>query len=168
VCEAPPANSPYPGYGFQIVGGEEWYAESSPATGATITATATMALAAPSTTYGLGFTVVVISGAVLPAPFDTTSLPCVSSGLSQVLTCSINTNGGLVIGNEEALNGICAGPNSALVASNSEAIQDLGVESMTTPYVQTNLGVAFNQGCGADTNIMNGNDIWIMTADVVV
>ena len=115
-------------------------------------------------TYEVAFTVVVITG-VTGSPFSLTT-PCVSQGFSQVLYCSVSTpaNGSLVIANEEALNGIGVGIDSTLLVNQGAEIQDIGLEYMTTPYQQSNLAITFNQAVG-DTNIMNGNNIWIMTAD---
>jgi hypothetical protein len=157
-------NSVYQNYAFQILGGEEWTTATTSAVTDTITVTANTAGVTGKEPYEIAFIVIVIQGTDLSFGLGT---PCISEGWSQVPSCDITSGSGLVVSSEEALNGACAGPDFTILVNQGEFVQDIAAQYMLSPYTQTNLGVAFNQSC-SDTNINNGNDIWIMTVDVVV
>lgn len=157
VCEFV-NNSVYPNYGFQIRGGEEWYASTSGAISDTIT------VSTSSASGEIVFTVIVVQGSGLSFGL---SSPCISTGWSQVFSCNITTNPGLVVASEEALNGMCAAPNFNQEVQVGATVQNLGTEYMSTTLKQINLAASVNQVC-YDTNINNGNDIWVVTVDSIL
>lgn len=159
VCEAV-NNSVYHNFAFEILGGEEWYATTLSAGSAIVTVELS---AAGVPVYEIAFTIVVLHGISPSAIFGQES-PCVSKGWSTTLSCTELTEGGLVIGNGEALNGMCAGTGFQSPFHSSEAVQNIGVEDSFRKA--GSVAVTFNQACG-DTNINGGDDIWIMTADSV-
>jgi hypothetical protein len=157
-------NNKYPNYAFQILGGEEWFATTSSAVADTVTVKVNAASVTGKEPYEISLILIVVQGTNLAFGLNT---PCTSSGWGQVISCTITTAGpGLIIGNEEALNGICYGPNFNRAISRGGFVQDIGAEYLYNSYQQTNLPVTFNQDCG-DTDINSGSNIWAMTAEVV-
>jgi hypothetical protein len=158
-------NSYYPNYGFQILAGEEWYAVSTVSQDLSIGVTTASATGGSLYSYELNFNLLVLQGADLSQMFAI-SQPCTSTGWSTTLSCTVSsTAGGLVIGNGQALNGMCAGTGFNDLYHSPLSIQNVGVEGLSSSSPVSNLNVNFNQVC-YDTNINGGNDIWVMTADI--
>jgi hypothetical protein len=160
------ANSVYPNMGFQIRGGEEWDAVASSALTLSITVTTTSATGGSLYSYELNLDVIALQGVNLSGIFGLTQ-PCISTGWSDTLSCNVTSSGaGFIIGDGQALNGMCAGSGFTALYHSPLAIQNVGVEGMSSSSPVSNLAVTFNQVC-YDTNINDGNDIWVMTAEVI-
>jgi hypothetical protein len=158
-------NSAYPNYGFQIFAGEEWYAVSTVSQQLSIGVTTASATGGSLYSYELNFNLLVLQGADLSQQFAI-SQPCISTGWSTTLSCTVSSSaGGLVVGNGQALNGMCAGTAFNDLYHTTHSIQNVGVEGLSSSSPVSNLNVNFNQVC-YDTNINGGNDIWVMTADI--
>jgi hypothetical protein len=159
-------NAVYSNYGFQILGGEEWYAVATSGLTLSITVTTGSAKGGSLYEYESNLDVVVLIRADLTDTFGL-SQPCVSTGWSDTLSCSVTTTGaGFIVGNGQALNGMCAGSGFTPLYHSPLAIQNVGVEGLSSSTPVSGLSVNFNQVC-YDTNINDGNDIWVMTADVI-
>jgi hypothetical protein len=160
------SDTDYSNHGFQILAGEEWYAVSTTSQDLTIGVTSASAAGGSLYSYELNLDVIVLQGVDLSQMFAL-SQPCISTGWSTTLSCTVSSNaGGLVIGNGQALNGMCIASGFTSIYHSSLAIQNVGVESLSSSSRVSNLNVNFNQVC-YDTNINDGNDIWVMTADIL-
>jgi hypothetical protein len=160
-------NTVYPNYGFQIVGGEEWYAVTPSALTILITVTSASANGGSLYSYELNLDLVVLTGVDLSGIFGP-SQPCISTGWSGTLSCTVTSPGaGFIVGNGQALNGMCAGTGFTELYHSPLSIQNVGIEGISSSIPVSGLAVTFDQACGVDDNINGGNDIWVMTADVI-
>jgi len=169
TCENVNLNSgpDYPNDGFQILGGEEWYAVASSSLGLSITVTTASANGGSLYSYELNLDVIILQGVDLPGTFGISS-PCISTDWTTTLSCTLpSSSAGYVVGNGQALNGMCAGSGFTPLYHSPLAIQNVGVEGTSSTTPPSGLAVTFNQACGVDDNINGGDNIWVMTADVI-